>query len=621
MIIVLSGVDSKGIGGMEIHLDYMLNTLANSSLYNKFFFATKSGNRIVMREYKSSCVCFFDDFVKFIERLRNLQINALFFNDGHWLEYFYDLRKTFPNAVFVMRSGGNEFVKAPYRDMTLPLSARQTLWSKTINDNVNFIIANSVYTWQRMIQIGIKREKIFILRGGVDLIAATKNISDKKILRQEFDKIFGTNGRYIFCIAARHVKFKGIAEILKIFNDLKWSRRWFLLIAGEGNESAALWQYCAENLPEDSFAFVGKLEHKKIMKYIALSDCLLSSSVDTLLPSGKEMYIHTETMGRSIIEAVCQKVPVIATDAGGVREWFDEIPNMGLLLPNETSERKAIIRHAFEDGLTSSATKDLKVYDWRYIVNFFYAELFKQERRMIKSALCFDLEGSVVHSFLKSEENISLLKKIFSLASADCELIINSAGDFYEIIDRYPIIAENLSRIIVIANGGEVIVNHGRRDILWQEYHHMQPEISLEEMELVENKIKQAGLFLVRKKIVDALYINFKVNGDPNKITQTALNLNSSLKNSSRQVVSNTGNIKLISQIINKGSALAYLRNFQLQCTRMIGVGNDILDELFLAHCDKSFVVNPTKSTPRAMIVKNFQDAIDFVEQLQNEVK
>ena len=621
MIMVWSGVDGKSIGGMEVHLDYMLNTLANSSLYNKIFFVTKSNNRIIMREDRNSRICFFDDFIKFTERLKTLQVKALFFNDGHWLEYFYDLRKIFPNAVFVMRSGGNEFVKAPCRDMSLTLSERQTLWSKAINDNVDFIIANSVYTWQRMIQIGIKRAKIFIVRGGVDLISAAKNISNKKILRQEFDRLFGTKGRYIFCIAARHVKFKGLAEVLKIFNTLKWSRRWFLLIAGEGNESAALWQYCNENLPEDSFAFVGKLEHEKIMKYIALSDCLLSSSVDTLLPSGKEMYLHTETMGRSIIEAVCQKVPVIATNAGGVHEWFDEIPNMGILLPNKTDERTAIIRRAFEDGLTCSVTKDLKIYDWRYIVNFFYAELFKQQRIMIKSALCFDLEGSVVHSFLKPEENIYLLEKIFSLASANCELIINSAGDFYEIIDRYSIIAENLERITVIANGGKVIVKHGQRDVLWEKYHHMQPEITLEEMEIVENKIKETGLSLVRKKIVDMLYINFKVNGETDKIARTALSLNGALKNSSRQVVNNAGNIKLISQIINKGSALAYLRNFQLQCNQMIGVGNDILDELFFAHCDKYFAVNPIKSTPHAMIVKNFQDAMEFIEQLQNEVE
>lgn len=603
-----------------MHLDGMLNTLARSSCYERIVLITKQENCIAMREVKNPRVCFFVGFAELAARLKLLQADVLFFNDGHYIEHFYELRTIFPNALFVMRSGGNEFVKAPWHDMSLPLSERQTLWSKAINDNADYVIANSAYTWQRMIQIGIARGKILIVRGGVDLIAAAENVADKTGLRREFDAIFGTSGRYIFCIAARHVEFKGIADVLKIFNALKRSRKWFLLIAGEGNESAALWRYCAENFREDSFAFIGAVNHEEIMKYIALSDCLLSCSVDTLRASGDAVYIHTETMGRSIIEAVCQRVPVIATPAGGVREWFEEISGAGVLLPDDRTARTSIIRRAFEDGLTCSVTKVSDIYGWGHIVNFFYGGLFAQRRTVFKSALCFDLEGSVVHSFLSAEENASLLEKIFSFASANCEIIINSAGDFYEIINRYPIIAENLARLTVIANGGEIIVNHGRHDILWREYHNMQPAIGLDEMEFVEEGIKQAGLSLVRRKIVDKLYVNFKVNGSAKEIARTALRLNKSLRNPVRRVVSNAGNIKLISPIINKGSALAYLKNFQLQCAWMVGVGNDILDELFLAHCDKSFVVNPVKPTAHAVTVKNFREAKIFVDRLQAEV-
>ena len=603
-----------------MHLDDMLNALVASSCYERIVLITKQTGCITMREVKNPRVCFFADFAELAAQLRYLPADVLFFNDGHYIEHFHELRKIFPSAVFVMRSGGNEFMKASWHDMTLPLSARQTLWSKAINDNADYVIANSTYTWQRMIQIGIAREKILIVRGGVDLVAAAENVADKTELRREFDKIFGTSGRYIFCIAARHVKFKGIADALKIFTALKQSREWFLLIAGEGPESAALWRYCSENLFEDSFAFIGAVKHEEIMKYIALSDCLLSCSVDTVMPSGNEVYIHTETMGRGIIEAICQRVPVIATTAGGVREWFEEIPGAGVLLSDEQTARAAIIRRAFEDGLTCSVTKALNIYGREHIVDFFYANLFTQRRKVFESALCFDLEGSVVHSFLSAEENTSLLKRIFSFASSKCEIIINSAGDFQEIINRYPIIADNLARLTVIANGGEVIVNHGQHDVLWQEYHNMQPAIGLEEMERVENEIRQAGLSLIRRKIVDKLYVNFKVSGSAKEIARTASRLNGSLRNPSRQVVSNAGNIKLISQIINKGSALAYLKNFQLRCGRMVGVGNDILDELFLAHCDKSFVVNTVKPTAHAVTVENFGAAKAFVDRLQDEV-
>ena len=355
---------------MEVHLRYLLDTLKCSPFCEKVVAVSKSDKYITLRVGNDPHVCFFSDFKKLAKQLEHLQADALFFNDGQWIEYFYELRKTFPFAVFIMRSGGNEFVKAPYHNMKLSLAERQSLWRKAINDNIDFIIANSTYTWQRMIQVGIQQSKILIVRGGVDLIAAKKNVAEKN-LRQDFDKIFGTSNRYIFCIASRHVRFKGIAEILKIFNELKFSHKWFLLIAGSGTESAGLWQYCAENFTADSFAFLGAVNHEELMRYMALSDCLLCSSVDTLLPSGDDVYIHTETMSRCIIEAVCHRTPVIAAKAGGVHEWFEEIPGIGVLLPNESDKRKEIIQRSFEDGLIYSATKDLSIYGWEHIIKNF----------------------------------------------------------------------------------------------------------------------------------------------------------------------------------------------------------------------------------------------------------
>ena len=190
---------------------------------------------------------------------------------------------------------------------------------------------------------------------------------------------------------------------------------------GTGEESAALCRYCLENFSEDNFAFVGEVPHEEALKYIALADCFINSSVDTLRLSGKEEYLHTETMGRSIIEAVSQKVPVIAFEAGGVGEWFEDIPGIGVLLSQNSNEQENIFQCALDKKVGSSVTKNLIAYGWDYIVNFFYAELFKQQRRkFFKTALCFDLEGSVVHNFLTYEQNVDMLEKIFSWISEDC---------------------------------------------------------------------------------------------------------------------------------------------------------------------------------------------------------
>ena len=607
------------IGGMEIHLRYMLRHLADSKRYENIILAEISCGLITITDTENHTSYTLIGFENFTEHLRNLRAEVLFFNDGHWLEYFYELRKIFPRSVFIMRSGGNEFMKAPYHDMTLPLSERQNLWSRAINHNIDFIIANSVYTWQRMIRIGISSAKIFIVRGGVDLSSVAINTSDKN-LRGEFDKKFGTSGKYIFCIAARHVKFKGIMEILYIFSGFESSGKWFLLIAGDGKESQSLREYCAEHLPHGSFVFLGAVEHEELMKYISLSDCLISSSRDTFLPSGNDFYLHTETMGRTIIEAACHHVPVIATNAGAVHEWFDEIDGLGVFLPNDSRGQKEIIRRAFEDKLTFSADKDLSVYSWHNIVDVFYSELFRKKRRFVHTVLCTDLDDTIIFPFMNFEENSALLGKIISLASDKCEIVLNSAGDFHDITSRYPVIADNLSRLIIISNAGGVIINHGQRDILWQEYYHMQNGISSQEIAQAEEKISKAGLVLVRKKIICKLYVNFKVKGTEDQIRRAVSQLNSAVKNPSRLAVSNLGNIKLISRIINKGSALAYLKNAELLCERTIGAGNGVLDELFFTYCDKIFIMNSSKQIPDTISIKNFREAENFIDRLCGEI-
>ncbi len=617
--VIWSGAGRNKIGGMEIHLHYLIANLVISPTYERLFFITKSAKQIIVREEKSCRVIFFAEFEHLGEYLKKIPIDMMFFNDGHWIEHFDELRKNFQQAIFVMRSGGNEFVKAPWRDMSLSLNERQRSWSNAINTNIDYIIANSIYTWQRMVNIGIAPEKILIVRGGVDLVLAEKNIARKNVLRDKFDCRYNTIRKFIFCIVARHVKFKGIAKILKIFKALK-SNKWFLLILGTGEESPSLCQYCLDNFLEDNFAFVGEVSHEEALEYISLSDYLISSSVDTLRLSGDETYLHTETMGRSIIEAVSQKVPVIAFDAGGVGEWFENIPGIGVLLSRDLSEPENIFQCALDKKFGFSVTKDLTAYGWDYIINFFYTELFKQRREFIKTALCFDLEGSIVHNFLTYEQNIALLEEIFSWSSEDCTLIINSAGDFWEILERYPIIANNLEHITVIANGGEVIVKYGKRDILWQEYHHMQPAISDQEIEFVNQEIFHAGLKLIRKRIVNDLYVNFKVVGNVDTILQVVHRLNNSLSNATRQVIANAGNIKIISKIINKYSALAYLKNFQLKSQRIIGIGNDVLDEMFLAHCDKAFFVNPIRFAVDSVKIESLDDANLFLRQLRKEV-
>lgn len=148
----------------------------------------------------------------------------------------------------------------------------------------------------------------------------------------------------------------------------------------------------------------------------------------------------------------------------------------------------------------------------------------------------------------------------------------------------------------------------------------MQSAISSQEIELVTEEIRRTDLTLIRIRIVNGLYVNFKVIGTSDKINQAVNHLNDSLSNATRLVVANAGNIKLISRIINKGSALAYLKNFQINSRRIIGIGNDVLDEIFFAHCDKVFIINSTKLGAESVKVETFSDAKFFLRRLYSEI-
>ena len=149
----------------------------------------------------------------------------------------------------------------------------------------------------------------------------------------------------------------------------------------------------------------------------------------------------------------------------------------------------------------------------------------------------------------------------------------------------------------------------------------MQSAISNQEIELVIKEIQLTDLVLIRSRIVNKLYVNFKVIGTSDKIHQVVQRLNKCFAHTTRIVVANAGNIKLISRIINKGSALAYLKNFQLRSRRTIGIGNDVLDEIFFEHCDKVFVINSTKPCGESVKIESFSDVKFFLRRLYREVQ
>jgi glycosyltransferase involved in cell wall biosynthesis len=131
-------------------------------------------------------------------------------------------------------------------------------------------------------------------------------------------------------VSGRLVEFKGVEDCIAVIARVQERLDVELVIAGDGGKREELEQVAAEALRPGSFTFLGALDPAGSLTVIAEADLLLSMSRTVRHQVGRPEYEHTETMGRSICEAVCNGVPVVAAGVGGVPEMVP--PESGSLV-------------------------------------------------------------------------------------------------------------------------------------------------------------------------------------------------------------------------------------------------------------------------------------------------
>ena len=95
-----------------------------------------------------------------------------------------------------------------------------------------------------------------------------------------------------------------------------------ILIAGEGRDQAMLERMLADMGYADVVTFLG--QRSDVARIMRTADLYVSSS-------------HTEGLGTSVLEALACELPIVATDAGGVREMVLD-GKTGLLVPKRDPE-------------------------------------------------------------------------------------------------------------------------------------------------------------------------------------------------------------------------------------------------------------------------------------------
>jgi len=307
------------IGGMEMHAKYFIEYFSNKNSLVGIITKNREGNDILILNNKNIEIN--------IDTLnKNMNPDIIFFNSGRWIEEFTQIRSLFPNAKFVYRTGGNEILKAPLvKNNHTNHKTRQLYWVKAINDSMDILITNSSYTENRLKILGIKTPfKRFV--GGV-------NIDDLKNIVSKNNKL-----TTIFC-AARFVPYKNHSLMISVINELVMiGLKLEVKFAGDGPLLNEIQEQVQKYNLSSVIKFLGVLDNSQTCKEIANADIYMQLSKDEVTKVEGGCYIHSEGMGRSILEALSAGTFVIAGKSGALPEIVKSPYGLLINLDENTKE-------------------------------------------------------------------------------------------------------------------------------------------------------------------------------------------------------------------------------------------------------------------------------------------
>jgi len=182
----------------------------------------------------------------------------------------------------------------------------------------NNIITVSKDLYEKIIQLGVDKDKIIILRNAIDI----KRFKPKK--NKQIRKKFKIDPEDKLILFVGYLdKFKGIFEVVESFNILKSKyKNLKLMFVGKGPKKMEIQKIVSKNKMEDDVIFTGQVKPKKIQDYYQAADFFV-------LPS------YSEGGGPPLVvlEAMGCGIPVVVSDVGGIPEVLEDGKNCFLVPP------------------------------------------------------------------------------------------------------------------------------------------------------------------------------------------------------------------------------------------------------------------------------------------------
>ncbi|MEN9605125.1 MAG: hypothetical protein RJB39_810 [Candidatus Parcubacteria bacterium] len=177
--------------------------------------------------------------------------------------------------------------------------------------------------------LGKKDDKVVVIPNGVDIALFDKEISaeERISIRAGFgyaptDKVIVTTSRL--------THKNGIDTLIDTVKLLPSEYK--LLLIGAGPDETTLKAQVARLSLEDRVTFAGRKAFENLYKYLKSSEIFIRLS-------------RSEGFGNSFIEAMAARIPVVATNVGGIVDFMQDGKN-GFLVPPESPEKakEAILR-------------------------------------------------------------------------------------------------------------------------------------------------------------------------------------------------------------------------------------------------------------------------------------
>ncbi len=332
------------VGGMEMHARYFISHFSSHAGFPLLGIVTKGerGEDCLLKDGKKKSI-------EIGHLPKMFSPVCIFFNSGRWIEELEVLRKLFPKAVFIYRTGGNEIIKAPLVKEFIPSHlSRQSYWRDALNRAIDLLITNSSYTEKRLQEMGITSPFARCI-GGV-------NSAVLKPMEAVEERPFT-----FFC-AARFVPYKNHALLLLAIKELVSRGLHFRVrLAGDGPLLVQIKQQVALTNLSSVVKFLGPLNNEEVCREVSRADVYLQLSKDhkTEVPGGS--YVHSEGMGRSILEAITSGTFVVAGRGGALSEIVQN--NRGVLLEaNAVEEIADSLESLIKDPPIRGSFTD--EYDW-----------------------------------------------------------------------------------------------------------------------------------------------------------------------------------------------------------------------------------------------------------------